>query len=297
LNILVLARWDHSGAGLALAEAVTDWTEHAARQVAYEQSYLGYPVDVLSPSIAVLRALWDWCDVVNLHDSADHLVPYSWPERPTVTTYHGSEYRSRWPWYNAHDRERNRIATALNLDLAMMGPRWLPRPMPDLSYLRNNNNGAFFRVAHAPTNRQIKDTDRVIEAMDGLDGVELVLIEGVKNSECIEIKATCDLLLEEFKLGYGTNALENWAMDIPVVADAFGAIKGYMHHRLGELPFMESSLENLRDTVTLLRDNPDIYASVRDKGRAYWQTHHHPRVVADQFINICEEARDAWINQ
>lgn len=296
MNILILADGDWSGAGYALFDAVNKHTEHKARQVAHHRSYLGYPCDVFNPSTAELCELIEWCDVLNIHDSNDWLIPDNAPWRPEVATYHGSQYRARWPYYNTMDDARRRISTALNLDLAMLGPVWLPRPIEDLKHLRNVGNNGTFKVAHASTNREIKDTEAVIGALDALDGVELVLIEGVSNEECIRIKSECDLLVGEFKLGYGTDALENWAMDIPVVAHAFPGILNHMKHELGELPFVDTPLESLRDTVIHLRDSKSAYNSARRKGRAYWKKYHEPSVVAKQFVEICEEAANAAID-
>ncbi len=288
MNILILARYDHSGAGHAMMRAINEHTEHQAQQVAHADSYLDYPVDVFSPSANDLSELWEWADVVNVHDEGDVFIPENGPYRPMFTTYHGSEYRSRWPWYNEYDRRRGRIQTALNLDLAMLGPRWLPRPIGDIQRLPISHNG-IFRVAHAPTNRTIKDTDKVIEALDGLDDVELVLIENKSNAECIEIKAGCHLLLEEFKLGYGTNALECWAMGMPVVAHAFPSITNYIRHNINTLPYVDTPIENLRERVIELHDDRDAYTEAADRGRAYWLMYHEPARVAERIIQVCEE--------
>lgn len=292
MNILILADGDWSGAGNALYQAVNEHTEHKARQVAFRPSYLDYPCDVLQPKPGELRDLVEWADVVNIHDGNDHLLPERLPRKPTFVTYHGSQYRQRWPYYNVLDREYPRISTALNLDLAMYGPRWLPRPMPDLRRVRKENRrrgDGLFVVAHAPSNRMIKDTETVLKALEGIDGVALLLIEGKSNADCIEAKAGCDLLIEEFKLGYGTNALENWAMGIPVVAHAFGGILNYMKQQLGALPFVETPLERLRDTVAELANNKQVYDEAAQRGRDYWHRYHHPKKVAGQFIGICEE--------
>ena len=100
MNILILERMDHSGAGYALMQAVNEHTEHKARQATYEVSYLDYPVDILQPSRKQVRELWEWADVVNIHDGDDTLVSLPAPDRPMVTTYHGSTYRANWPYYN-----------------------------------------------------------------------------------------------------------------------------------------------------------------------------------------------------
>lgn len=291
MNILILARWDHSGAGYALYQAVNEHTRHEARQVCYEKSYLGYPYDLYAPTPAELRELCDWADVINLHDGTDWLMPKGIGWRPMVTTYHGTEYRARWPWFNITDFQMERPATALNLDLCMFGPRWLPRPVPDMLHTKREHNGSF-RVAHAPTNRYVKDTETVLATLEEIDGIEVVLIEGVNNAECLKIKAGCDLLVEEFKLGYGTNAMETWATGMPVIGNAYTGIKQYMRFKLGELPFVETDLVDLRAAVERLRDDRGAYDAAARKGRNYWNKHHRPDVVADKFIKICQEAMD-----
>lgn len=294
MNILILANGDWSGAGHALFEAINQHTDHVARQVAFHANYLGYACDIFQPTLAELRTLVDWCDVVNVHDANDWLVPEDVPFRPSFTTYHGGQYRSRWPYYNVIDREAERISTALNLDLAIFGPRWLPRPMPDLSHLRNGyERDGTLRVAHAPTNRAAKDTKAIIEALSDLDGVELVLIEHVSNEECIRRKAECDALVDEFKLGYGTSALECWAMGQPVIAGAFQGILSYMRFRLGELPFVVTPLEHLRERIVELRDDATAYQAAAEKGQRYWEKYHDPRKVAAQFIEICQESLES----
>jgi len=290
VNILILADWDHSGAGNALMQAINTHTEHEARQVAYKSSYLDYPVDTLQPTLAELRELWHWADVVNIHDDSDKLMPWPREDRTLITTYHGTTYRNRWMYYNDFDRSRQRISTALNLDLSMYGPRWVGRAVPDLMHLKDSERNGTFRVAHAPTNRFIKSTAQVISACEDLDGVELVLIENASNAECIRLKAGCDLLLEEFQLGYGTNAMECWAMGIPVLAHAIPHIEHYMNIRLDELPYVDTPLADLRQRIVQMRDDAGMYADGVRRGAYYWQKYHEPATVANQFIELCNEA-------
>jgi hypothetical protein len=290
MNILIFEEFDHSGAGYALAQAVNEYTEHVAQQVVFEQSYLRYDADIEHPSRNRVRELWEWADVVNIHDRGDKCAPWDVVDRPMFSTYHGSEYRQRWPYFNAWDRNLGRIGTALNLDLVMLGPRWTPRPVPDLSHLRNGHeNNGDLHVVHAPTNRQIKDTQTVIDSLVGLDGVRFELIEGVSNEECIARKARADLLIEEFKLGYGTNALECWSMGMPVISDAFGGILSYMQFRLKEFPFIRTPLGDLRERVEHLRDNRAELKRASIQGRTYWAKYHKPEVAAKRYVEIAQE--------
>jgi hypothetical protein len=291
VNILILGEWDNSGGGYALKEAVEAHTDHVVRQACWNDSYLDYPVDVLNPDAQQLRELWEWSDVVNLHDNADKLLRSTLPGRPVFATYHGSEYRARWAYYNHLDKERGRISTALNLDLAMLGPRWLPRPMPDLSYMRNGKEpGQELHIVQAPTNRAIKNTQDVIDALGELDGVKLEIIEGVSNAECLQRKARADAMIGEFHLGYGTSDVECWAMGMAVIGNANPSLAAFMQSRLGELPYIPAPIEELQETVIWLRDNRHELEIAAQRGRAYWKEHHDPERVARQFIAICEEA-------
>lgn len=287
MNILILEDWDHSGAGFALAQAINEHTNHTARQACYQTSYLDYPFDLWRPTRAKVKELWEWADVVNVHDAADFLAPKGMPFKPQLVTYHGSTYRDRWPYYNLFDRDRHRLSTALNLDLVIFGPEWLPRPQPDLAWMRQKQDDGLLHVAHAPSNRWWKDTDTVIAAMDGLDGVAFDLIEGVSNEECLERKARCDVLIEEFKLGYGTNALESWAQGLVVVGNAYPNILNFMRSELDPLPFVETPLERLRETIIRLRDDREFYVLARRKGRKYWKQYHKPDKAAKRFVDLC----------
>jgi len=290
VNILIFEEWDHSGAGHALAQAVNAHTEHTARQVVFEESYLNYETDAVQPSRNRVRELWEWADVVNIHDRSDKRAPWDVVDRPMFSTYHGSEYRQRWPYFNAWDRQLGRIGTSLNLDLVALGTRWTPRPMPDLMHRRNGRvAGDLLHVVHAPTNREIKDTQTVIESLSDLDGVHFELIEHVSNEECIARKARADLLIEEFKLGYGTNALECWAMGMPVISNAFGGILSYMRYRLKEFPFIQTPLKDLRARVEHLRDNRDELEQHARRGREYWEEWHKPDVAASRYVEVAQE--------
>ncbi len=82
---------------------------------------------------------------------------------------------------------------------------WLPvAVMPDMP---RRTNGGKVRIAHAPTSRSLKSTDVILEAIGRLN-VELDLIEGVTNRECMVRKARADILVDKLTYGYGVGAIE-----------------------------------------------------------------------------------------
>jgi hypothetical protein len=66
-----------------------------------------------------------------------------------------------------------------------------------------------------------------------------------------------------------------------------------MQTKLGELPFVETPVEQLRERVKQLRDDSDAWVAAMWKGRSYWHKYHRPETVAEQFVDICREAKAA----
>jgi hypothetical protein len=144
-------------------------------------------------------------------------------------------------------------------------------------------------VAQAPTNRAVKSTDWVIQELGRLPGWEL--IEAVNNEECLKRKSRLHLLIDQFHLGYGTNAAEAWAYGYPVICDAEDWILGAIEREIGYLPFVRP-MGNLKATVTRLRDDPHFYEFAQKRGRTCWAAYHAPAKVAERFVALCEQARE-----
>jgi glycosyltransferase involved in cell wall biosynthesis len=289
VNILIIARADHSGAGMALSEAINSTTEHNARAIAYKGTWLKYPTDMLNPPSVKKSGLIEWADVLNIHDEAHQYIPRT-VKKPVVTTYHGSWYRKNWKSVNERDRKRGFRSTCLTIDLAVYGARWIGRAMPDLSHMWQPAKE--FTACHAPTQRHRKGTHHVIKGCEKA-GVKLELIEKVPNAECLKRKAKCHILLDQVGskgLGYGTNALEAWSMGMPVMSTAQMPLISAIVRTLGYLPFI--NIQNVDDIVEflgVLRDDEEAYEEACEIGQRYVRDFHAPAVVAAKFIKVCEE--------
>jgi glycosyltransferase involved in cell wall biosynthesis len=139
-------------------------------------------------------------------------------------------------------------------------------------------------VAHAPTDRVIKGTQHVIEAIDALrdEGVaiRLDLIEGVTRDVAVERLGAADLLVDQLMLGwYGTVAVEAMALGRPVLSyiredepedNPFGA----------ELPIVRTTPATLVEDLRALSANRDRRRELSVAGRAFVEQHHDPVAVA-----------------
>jgi glycosyltransferase involved in cell wall biosynthesis len=161
------------------------------------------------------------------------------------------------------------------VDPAAIGPESLPE-------------GEELIVAHAPTDRVIKGTQHVIDAVDALrdEGVaiRLDLVEGVTRDVALERLAAADLLVDQLRLGwYGTVAVEAMALGRPVLSyiredelddNPFGA----------ELPIVRTTPATLADDLRALSAARERLRELGVAGRAFVEEHHDPVAIARQAL-------------
>jgi tetratricopeptide (TPR) repeat protein len=289
LAVLYLAYQDYGGVARKMADALNATNRHRARVVTYETTYLRYGTDYLRPTELELEELLRWADIIHVMD----FIPKNVARfgKPIVVTYNGKHFRQDPDKANAI-ASRLGIAAQMctTLDLTQFGAQWIPVPMKSLPQAEPYDGG-IFRVVHAPTRRDKKNTAEVIEQLGNLDGIELDIIERVANSVCLARKQRAHLLVDQFMLGYGINALEAWSIGLPVVANATGTAMECIIGEIGsELPFVSSTVQNLRETVLLLQRNPQLYAKARARGMDYLARYHDPVKVASHLISVYTKA-------
>lgn len=295
LQILSLSSWDFAGCGYFLSEAINQTTDHKSRAVAGRVSKLQFPRDIVVGSSAEIRDLWKRADVIHIHDGMD--LPGNLPARPVVMTWHGSIYRFDIPYHSAQMSRLGWLETAATIDLTLHGPRWMPDCRPDLSkyvYKRKRR----FRVCHAPTKRHFKSTDTVIQAMRGFRNFDL--IEGVTWKECLRRKGKSDVLIDQFKLGYGCNAIEAWLMGIPVIANsAIPKVMRAIEHYGDGFPFVRclDDAKSIREAVEKLQTDKTHYRDYVKRGAEYVERYHSYQAVASYAIDFYYEALERFMDR
>lgn len=169
------------------------------------------------------------------------------------------------------------------------------RHMPDLGpQSAANAHSSMIRIAHAPTNREVKSTTHLLDAVERLKGegypVELDLIEEVPWAECLERKAKADIYFDQVKLGYGNNAIEAWGMGIPVIAGAQDATLEEMARRFDGLPFYSATEDTIYDAVKALVEDEGLRQQYAAKGQAHARRFHDEKVVVDQLKGLYRRA-------
>lgn len=290
MNIFSVGLWDWGGSGYFLSQAVTKYTEHTSRAFRKEPSRLEFPADITELTQQKFREMWNWADVIHIHDALGMGKMKKLPPKPIVITYHGANYRSNPERFHRRDQRQNWLGTIASPDLTVYGLPLLSNCRPDLGPLVNP--APEFTVVHAPTKRHTKGTTGVIKACEKLK-VRLLLIENIPWKDCIRLKGQGHILVDQFRYGYGNNAVEAWSMGMPVIADAEEEIIQRLELLFGELPFFRPE-EDLTDAIEALRTDKALYDKYAALGHRHYCQYHKPVVVAEKAVMFYEHALDAF---
>jgi hypothetical protein len=133
------------------------------------------------------------------------------------------------------------------------------------------------RICHAPRNRALKGTGRIIEVvreMERKHDVELVLIEGRPHAEAIAIKQTCDIAIDQIGdvggTGYGVNSLETLSMGIPTLTSFTPEFEAF----LSDHPFVLVNPESLSARLEEVILHAGLRREKGRQGRAFVEKYH-----------------------
>ena len=142
-------------------------------------------------------------------------------------------------------------------------------------------------VVHAPSNREKKGTQYVIDACAQLP-VELDIVEGVPHDVARERYARADIVVDQLNAGWhGVFALESMALGKPVVT----YLKPDVVERSAEgfgirLPLVPATKETLVEALRPLVEQPALRREIGAASRAYVEQVHDIDRVADRLVDI-----------
>ncbi len=142
-------------------------------------------------------------------------------------------------------------------------------------------------IVHAPTNRLIKGTDKIVAAVEQLkkDGyrVSLTIVENMPHQEAIEAFKRADIVVDDVLQGpYGLVAMECMALGKPVM----GRIDEHFAGMYKSLPIVNTNPDNLYENLKTLVLNPQMCFDLGKRGRTYVEANHDAKVIAKQFMDL-----------
>jgi glycosyltransferase involved in cell wall biosynthesis len=298
-RVLILSPYeDTAGIGITLRRSFDRWApEWEARHVRRANNYLDYPVDIEWPGDTQnpeVEELVQQADVIHVMEQPDILAELGPLDGKRIVVQHlGTYYRDNPDVVSEQCQVAGAIEVASGFDL-MLKPHLLfvplPAELPGVAELRSEYRVSDkVRIAHAPTNREVKSTDLIIEAVERLKqrhAVHLDLIEGEPWGVCLARKARADIYVDELRLGYGLNALECWAMGIPVVSGIVGEPRTKMLAEFGSLPFLEAAEATLERKIESLVTSQSLRSRWGRRGQKHLRSVHSPQAVVHRMVEI-----------
>lgn len=164
----------------------------------------------------------------------------------------------------------------------------------DVSHFKvKKRNNKKIKIIHSPTNRKFKGTDKILKIVNEVDKerqIEFILLENADREKVIEIKSGCDIAIDQVGgemggTGYGKNSIENLALEIPSITEF---TEEYLKF-IKENPFVDSTIETLKDNLFRLIDNESLRIELGRKGRQWVQKYHSYSSVNESLMNIYKE--------
>jgi hypothetical protein len=152
-------------------------------------------------------------------------------------------------------------------------------------------------VLHVPTNREVKGTRFLVDAVSRLraDGVELDfrLVEGVAHDEVESLYRSADLVVDQLLVGwYGGLAVEAMALDLPVVAYIRDQDLELVPEAMrAEIPVVSAEPATIYDVLKeLLTTKRGQLAEIGRRGGEYVRRWHDPLQIAKELVADYEAA-------
>ncbi len=296
INIAVVADFNIAGQLSLLFRMINRYTTHKARLVILQGDYLSYDRDLILSS----GDQNDYEEAVRVIENADFYHIGRFPKnfndinwagilKPDncLVQYYGSEMRNNaaqiYKWHS-----ENKIAGLSAWDYTMIEKAPLfyhVNMMCDFSRIKQCSPPRdVIRICHPPTNRQFKKTDMLLDAFEKLKQrypVELELIEGKSNEECLDIKSRCHITFDQVSVGiYGLSAIESMAAGHAVLS----GISNFAASYHPDNPVVYVTGENLYDKLeSLLKSRKEI-TRVGNSSKIWARVHHDPMKIIRQYL-------------
>jgi len=291
VNVLIITDIDVACQFYYLYRGLNAFTPFKARYISLQKTYLNYPTDI-TPAKGMEQEISD------LIDACDFFI------------FGRGFYEFRFHPFNNRLNRNNHLVWVLGSEARLFASRflyaWLRRDtmiVSNIDYSCSSNIGfsvqhlpiminpeeipekqppqdGKIRIAHTPTNRQLKQTDIFLKAVESLEKkypVEAVLVEGKPWRECLQLKRTAEIVYDQMARGsYGMSAVESMVMKQAVV----GRLNNWVRSIHPDCPVIDATPETLKARLESLLKREDLLRETQAKGRRFAEkVHDWKRVI------------------
>ena len=264
----------------------------------YDLSYI--PTKYFQGKIDLGRRLYGLiqdCDILHYHGQAisagyrDLIMWAGIMNKPVILHYHGSEIRDKKPSKFTNNFVKHTYVSTPDLLKSVQNAEWLPNPvnLEEIVYSDLDKNEKLV-VLHAPSNRKIKNTQAIINAIqtlrsEGLE-IELNIAENVEHEKLLGMISESHIIVDwinpDFGI-YGVLSIESMGIGRPVICTLTESL-----YKEYDLPIINCHPNDLSNTIKNLYSTRD---KLTDKGRLgydFVHKHHDSSEIAKKVINRYE---------
>jgi len=244
-------------------------------------------------------------DIYHLEGGHGFLRMNAWPfdelvkrGKHILINYHGADMRTRgvFPWID----ELAEIYTTSELDLMERHPNmdYVFLPFEVKKFEPRFELHQPLRICHATRDRYWKGSDTIIEACEKLaksHNIEFVLIENQPHAKALEMKAGCDIYIDQVSnlggWGYGMNSVEALSMGLACCTNLVPQYETF----IPDHPFYNVHRESLYEDLVRLTEQPDLIVKLREQGRSWVERTHGVNAVMKSIYTLY--LRENWISE
>jgi glycosyltransferase involved in cell wall biosynthesis len=150
-------------------------------------------------------------------------------------------------------------------------------------YVSNNKP---LLVVHAPTNRDIKGTEFILDAVAKLKkryNFQFILIEKFSHEQAKAIYREADIVIDQLRIGdVGITSIEAMALGKAVICH----IRKDLRKRYEGIPIVDATPDTIIASLKYLLSHPGVLYKLGIKGRKYVEKHHLSDLAAEKLIKI-----------
>lgn len=207
-----------------------------------------------------------------------------------VCCYFGSDLRTRGIFKELDEMSSLNLTVEFDHLKIHSKIHYLFFPFDERQFQPRFNQNPVVRIVHSPTNRVFKGTDKILKVIEEVKEerqIEFLLLENRDRNEVLEIKAGCDLAIDQVGgemggSGYGKNSLETLSMGIPT----FTEFSPDYFRFLGNNPFIQSTIDTLKANLLRFIDDAGLRKERSAEGIEWVKRTHSFKAVNERLMEL-----------
>jgi len=299
-KVLFISVNDWANSGFKYSEAINMYSKrYECKYFCFNEHPFGYYRDNVlidgesgflnNEAINKLREYANECDIIHCKENSGIIIGFEDIKfdinKPIVQTFGGSVYRT----YHTEIRKRiagiSNVCTVTTPDLVFDDEILVPLPIDTNRHVPIEKSNRCIIIGHSPTNRTLKGTDQILEAVGVICGehsnVFMNMQEGLKFNYAIELKRINHIFIDQIVSGYYSNS----AVEAMSLGSACLAKNDY-----GATGVIDVDASTLYDELNILVNDQDYLYNSMMRARKFCVETHSYNVVCDKLERVYDLA-------